>query len=377
VVVPAIVNNFLVQFRCKSSIIVTINLSFVLSNFKIKILTEGDYLHLHDILNKPQKIAITMHKSPDGDAVGSALGLFHYLKLIGQQDVTIVAPDPYPNFLNWLPGSDEIMVYTEQEEEAKSALKKAEYIFSLDYNNLKRTGDLTDILVDSDACFIMVDHHQEPDEFAEFVLSKTSASSTAELIYELIKNLEFDQKLTLNSAQALYTGILTDTGGFRFNSTSAITHRIAAEFIELGLKPHVVYDRVFDQNKLSKLRLMGYVLNDKLKVVEENAAYFALSQDELRAYDYQKGDTEGLVNYGLSIKGVVFSTFMRESREGFIKISFRSKGDFDVNKFAREHFEGGGHINAAGGKSDLSLQETIDKLEALIKEVKLELSQNA
>ncbi|MDR9398070.1 MAG: bifunctional oligoribonuclease/PAP phosphatase NrnA [Salibacter sp.] len=340
-------------------------------------MTEGDYLHLHDILNKPQKIAITMHKSPDGDAVGSALGLFHYLKLIGQQDVTIVAPDPYPNFLNWLPGSDEIMVYTEQEEEAKSALKRAEYIFSLDYNNLNRTGDLTDILVDSDACFIMVDHHQEPDEFAEFVLSKTSASSTAELIYELIKNLEFDQKLTLNSAQALYTGILTDTGGFRFNSTSAITHRIAAEFIELGLKPHVVYDRVFDQNKLSKLRLMGYVLNDKLKVVEENAAYFALSQDELRAYDYQKGDTEGLVNYGLSIKGVVFSTFMRESSEGFIKISFRSKGDFDVNKFAREHFEGGGHINAAGGKSDLSLQETIDKLEALIKEVKLELSQNA
>ncbi|WP_223274620.1 DHH family phosphoesterase [Salibacter halophilus] len=340
-------------------------------------MTEGDYLHLHDILNKPQKIAITMHKSPDGDAVGSALGLFHYLKLIGQQEVTIVAPDPYPNFLNWLPGSDEIMVYTEQEEEAKSALKKAEYIFSLDYNNLKRTGDLTEILEDSDACFIMVDHHQEPDEFAEFVLSKTSASSTAELIYELIKNLEFDQKLTLNSAQALYTGILTDTGGFRFNSTSAKTHRIAAEFIDIGLKPHVVYDRVFDQNKLSKLKLMGYVLNDKLKLVEENAAYFALSQDELNAYDYQKGDTEGLVNYGLSIKGVVFSTFMRESSEGFIKLSFRSKGDFDVNKFAREHFEGGGHINAAGGKSDLSLQETIDKLEALIKEVKLELSQNA
>lgn len=330
-------------------------------------MTESDYLQLHDSFNGDTRIVITAHKSPDGDAVGSALGLYHYLKVIGQEDVCVVLPDEIPQYLKWLPGARHILTHEKNAEETEAKIANADFIFCLDYNSLSRIGALQKPVKNSSACIINIDHHQEPEDFADYVLLDSKASSTAELVYEFLDKLSFDEKLPLEAGQCLYTGIVTDTGSFRYSSTRAQTLEIAARLMRSGVKPAMIYDKSFDQNKLSKLKLTGFVLNEKLELWPDyNTAVITLTKEELEKYEYEKGDTEGLVNYGLSVENIVLAVFIKESNEGFFKMSFRSKGNVDVNEIARKHFEGGGHINAAGGKSNVALEETLRKLRNIL-----------
>lgn len=326
-----------------------------------------DYQNIREILTTPKKILITTHRSPDGDAIGSSLGLALVLRQLNHS-VSVVVPDEYPKFLKWLAGTDLIHVFENNAVLARQLANDADVIFSLDYNALNRIGDFADAVLNAEATKILIDHHQQPEDFPDFLLSDTSASSTAELVYEFLDQLAFTQYINQSVAEALYTGILTDTGSFRFNSTSAKTHRITAELIETGMQIDQVYDKIFDTNRFQRIQLMGYTLSEKLTLIENQpVAYISLSNEELDRFEFERGDTEGLVNYGLSIEGIKMAAFFRESKESdYIRISFRSKGNTDVNQFARKHFNGGGHVNAAGGRSDLSLKETIEKFESII-----------
>jgi len=328
-----------------------------------------DYPAVSKLLATPRRIVITTHRSPDGDAIGSSLGLYHYLVKGGHQ-VQVVTPNNYPKFLQWLPGNDTVTEYESNSEVAAKMVGDAEIVFCLDYNALHRTDKLGPVIGASTALKVLIDHHQQPDDFPDFSLSDTSASSTAQLIYDFIEGLGGLDLVDKNVAECLYTGLLTDTGSFRFPSTSPRTHEIVAGLMRKGLEVDQVYNRIFDTNSLNKLQLLGYSLSEKLTVYKEyNTAIIGLSYKELQRFNFQKGDTEGLVNYGLSIEGVVFAVLVQEVK-GLVKMSLRSKGDFDVNQMARAHFNGGGHKNAAGGLSDVSFDKTLEKLAALLPQYK-------
>jgi phosphoesterase RecJ-like protein len=316
-------------------------------------------------LSKPKHIVIVTHWSPDGDAMGSSLGLYNYL-IKKKHKVTVITPNDYPAFLFWLPGNKNVINFSIKASAAKTAVKKAEIIFCLDFNSLKRINALGDEVGKSKALKCMIDHHLQPDNFADFMLHDIQACSTCELIYDFIELMGDKKLIDKNISNCLYTGIMTDTGSFRFPSTKSKTHRIIADLIDAGAQNSEIHNRIYDGNTEGKIRLLGYCLAEKLTVFKEyGTAFFSLSSDELQHFNYKKGDTEGIVNYALSIEGIYFSAFFVE-RDGEIKTSFRSKGDFDVNLFARQHFNGGGHANAAGGMSDLSLDETIIKFVALL-----------
>ena len=325
-------------------------------------------------LAKAENIVIVPHKGPDGDAIGSTLGLMHFLKNKGHK-ATVIAPNDYPHFLKWLPGNDEVIIYEAEKERSDKLIAEAEMVFTLDFNDLSRSGLMYDSLVASEAVFVMIDHHQEPADYAHYTYSNSEMSSTCEMVYRFIDKLRASKKITPEIATCLYTGIMTDTGSFRFNSTSSDTHRVIADLIDKGAKNAQIHNNVFDTNSENKLQLLGTALQN-LKVNKDlRTAYISLSQEELDKNNFQKGDTEGFVNYGLSLDGIIFAViFIEKENEDLIKISFRSKGDFDVNKFARAHFEGGGHINAAGGKSNLSMNDTIVKFNKILPEYKEELS---
>ncbi len=324
---------------------------------------------IQELLKTPQKILITTHKSPDGDAIGSSLGLAGVLKQLGHS-VNVVVPDAYPKFLAWMEGIEMIHVFEDDAKAANELASEAHVIFCLDYNTFGRIGDYAPAIEKANAIKLLIDHHQQPDDFPNYLKSDTLASSTCELVYDFIEEIEAQQYINKGIAECLYSGIVTDTGSFRFSSTSPKTMRIAAGLMEKGVEVDQLYIKLFDNNRLDRLRLMGYTLSEKLKLKKEfNTAYISLSVDELDRFNFERGDTEGLVNYGLSIEGVKFAAFFRESKDSdYIRISFRSKGTFNVNEFARAHFNGGGHINAAGGRSDLSLQDTIIKFEALLED---------
>ena len=312
------------------------------------------------LLSKPKEIVIVTHWSPDGDAMGSSLGLYNYL--IGKKyKVQVITPNDYPSFLNWLPGNKKVIDFSVNSKSAVSKVAKADFIFCLDFNSLKRIDLLGQEVAKSKAPNMIIDHHLQPEDFASFMLHTVQASSTCELIYDFIELMGDKKKLTKEVAACLYTGIMTDTGSFRYPSTTAKTHRVVAELIQAGAENGNIHRLVYDNNTENRLKLLGHCLGGKLHVLNEyGVAYFALTQQDLDEFNYQKGDTEGIVNYPLSIKTVQFSAFFVE-RDGIIKISFRSKGKFDVNKFARDHFNGGGHANAAGGMSKQSLTDTIAK----------------
>lgn len=325
-------------------------------------------------LAKAEDIVIVPHKGPDGDAIGSSLGLSHFLKNKGHQ-VHVIAPNDYPHFLKWMPGSDEVIIYENETERSEDLIKNADIIFTLDFNHISRSGLMAESLENSKAVFVMIDHHQEPSDYADYTYSDATMSSTCEMVYRFIDKLRASKKITPEIATCLYAGIMTDTGSFRFSSTSAETHRIIANLIDHGAVNHEIHNNIFDTNSTNKLQLLGTALQN-LRVNEQyRTAYISLSQEELDKHQFQKGDTEGFVNYGLSLDGVVFAViFIEKANEGIIKISFRSKGDFNVNKFARAHFSGGGHNNAAGGKSELSLNDTIVKFNKILPEYKEQLS---
>ncbi len=317
-------------------------------------------------LAKAENIVIVPHKGPDGDAMGSSLGLMHFLRDKGHK-ATVIAPNDYPHFLKWLPGNDEVIIYENDKSKADELIAEAEIVFTLDFNHLNRCGSMQDSLLASDAVFVMIDHHQEPSDYADYTYSDSRMSSTCEMVYKFIDKLRANKKITPEIATCLYTGIMTDTGSFRFSSTSSDTHRTIADLIDKGAHNDQIHNNIYDTNSENKLQLLGTALQN-LKVNKElKTAYISLSQEELDRHNFQKGDTEGFVNYGLALEGIVFAViFIEKENENLIKMSFRSKGDFDVNKFARTHFEGGGHINAAGGKSNLSLNDTIVKFNEIL-----------
>lgn len=333
-----------------------------------------DISTVRSLLSKAQNIVVVPHKNPDGDAIGSCLGLYHFLKQKGLQ-VQVVTPNDYPRFLKWMPGNDTILNFEKENSQAVEALQKADLIFTLDFNHFSRTGQMENTLKVSKADFIMIDHHQEPSGYARVTYSDVSMSSTCEMVYNFIEKIDHTAAITKDMATCLYTGIMTDTGSFKFSSTTSRTHRVVADLIDKGADNMLIHQRVFDTNSASRLHLLGVALKNMVILEEFHTAYTTLSQNELDAHDYKKGDTEGFVNYGLTIEGIKFAVIFIENREEeIIKISFRSVGSFSVNEFARTHFGGGGHTNAAGGKSELSMDETVSRFMALLPKYKKQLA---
>ncbi len=336
-------------------------------------MNNADIATVKSLLAKPQKIVIIPHKNPDGDAIGSSLALAHFLKGLGQ-DTFVVAPNDYPKFLKWMPSDKLIYNFEYQNSQSKRLLKEATLIFTLDFNHFSRTGQLAPLLEESNADFIMIDHHQQPDDYAKVTYSDVSMSSTCEMVYNFIEALGGLSEISKEIATCLYTGIMTDTGSFKYYSTTSRTHRVVADLIDKGAKNMSIHQQVFDANSPSRLHLLGVALSN-LKILDTyNTAYITLSQEELDKHGYSKGDTEGFVNYGLTLEGINFAViFIENKEEGIIKISFRSAGDFSVNDFARNHFNGGGHTNAAGGRSDVSITETTAYFESLLENYKAQL----
>jgi phosphoesterase RecJ-like protein len=317
------------------------------------------------LIKKSNHIVIVTHWSPDGDAMGSSLALCNYLTKLKKKAVVVV-PNDYPEFLYWLPGNNKVLNFQDSEAKVKKLLSQADAIFTLDFNSFKRLEKLGELVEVSKAPKALIDHHQQPDNYADYVFHDVKASSTCELVYDLIVGMGDKKLIDKKIASCLYTGLMTDTGSFRFPSVTANTHKILGELMERGVVPHEVHSAVYDTYSVERMKLLGYALTEKMVVLAgKQLAYFTLSQKELDRFSYRKGDTEGLVNYPFSIKGIVFSVLFTEM-DGKIKISFRSKGKFDVNAFARRYLNGGGHINAAGGKSDTTLEATVTKFLALV-----------
>jgi bifunctional oligoribonuclease and PAP phosphatase NrnA len=334
-------------------------------------MNEKDIQAIQQLLATPKKIAVIPHRSPDGDAMGSTLGLYHFLIQLNHQ-VVVIAPNDFPEFLAWLPGADKVLIYENDKITTTKILQEVELIFTLDFNALHRTGEMEHVLSKLSIPMIMVDHHQAPDSYATVTYSDTRFGSTCEMIYNLIGFLNQKSLINKTIATCLYTGIMTDSGMFRYPKTTGTTHRIVAEFIDLGIDNTEIPNLIFDNNSFDRLRLLGRALQNMRVLPQYKTAYTSLSQKELDEFNYVKGDTEGIVNYGLTIKGIIFAIILIEHKdENIIKISFRSQDNFDVNQFAREHFNGGGHINAAGGKSNDTLENTIKKLEELISKIKI------
>ncbi|RRO13433.1 DHH family phosphoesterase [Flavobacteriaceae bacterium 14752] len=330
---------------------------------------------LHTLIQSPKNSVVIGHKNPDGDAVGSCMAWGLFLKQLNHQ-VEVIMPNAYPEFLNWVPNQEQILIYSDEKQSAQKAIQNADLIFTLDFNHLSRVGEeLQKDLETVDQPFVMIDHHQEPDTYAEVTISHPEYGSTAELVFECIDRLKATDLIDRDIASCLYLGIMTDTGSFKFPSTTARTHQIAAELIEKGAVAHQIQQQTFDANSHSRLKLLGQAMQNLEYLEDFGVAYIHLSQKELDDNHFRKGDTEGFVNYGLSIKNVVLAAIFKEdAQQKIIKISFRSKGNFDVNQFARQHFEGGGHKNAAGGKSELSLDATIKKFVSLLPDYKTELN---
>ena len=309
-------------------------------------------------LDKPATVVIIPHKNPDGDAMGSCLAWKGMLNQLGHS-TSVIAPNDYPTFLHWLPGHDGVLIYENDQELADKLIAGADMVFTLDFNTLKRIDQMGARVAESAAKKVMIDHHQEPDDYADIMFSNPAIGSTCEFVFQIIDAMGLAKHINQNIASCLYTGIVTDTGSFRFPSVTSATHRAVATLIDAGANHSEIHEKIKDNARPDRLKLLGIALKNMVFISEYKTAYITISQDELDACNYQKGDTEGFVNYGLSVAGIEMAVLMTESiKEEMIKISFRSKGDLAVNLFAKTYFEGGGHINAAGGKSDKSLRET-------------------
>lgn len=307
-------------------------------------MTQNQIKEIKALLAEPTSIAIIPHRNPDGDAIGSSLALFHYLKSKGHE-VTVVAPNDFPHFLKWMPGNEFIRFFDKQNKQSKRVLSKASIVFLLDFNALHRIGeDMQKTAEKFEGDFVMIDHHQQPDtSITELIYSDTSICSTSQMIYHFLEMLDDEDTITSDMATCMYTGIMTDTGSFRFPSTTSTTHRIIANLIDFGANNAQIHNNIYDTNSFNRLQLLGRALSN-LKVESDcRTAYITLSQSELNSFNFKKGDTEGVVNYALSLENIVFAAiFIEDEEQKIIKISFRSKGVFSVNQFARNHFNGGG-----------------------------------
>ena len=326
------------------------------------------------LLSQPHKVVITTHQKPDGDAMGSSLGLYNFLLQFGHT-VTVISPTNWASFLNWMPGTKNVLDYERQTEEADKAIAAAEWIFCLDFNTLGRTKRMEEKLVAAKGQRILIDHHQEPQvEMFAYGESDTTKSSTCEMVYDFIVASGQDDKINATVAECLYAGVMTDTGSFRFPLTSANVHKMVAHLKEKGLDHGPVHEALYDNFLENRFRFLGNVLLNRMEVFYEyNTALIAIPQADLIKYNIKTGDTEGLVNYPLSIQGIKLAAIIIDRGEER-KSSFRSKGGFDVNTFARKYFNGGGHFNAAGGQNKESLEEVTAMFIKAIKENKDQLS---
>jgi bifunctional oligoribonuclease and PAP phosphatase NrnA len=333
----------------------------------------SDFKQLKNIIEQASSILITTHTNPDGDAIGSSLGMCHFLKALGKQDVKVMVPNDYPAFLKWLEGTKEVINFEHHPEIAKKAIESADLIFCLDYNDISRTDKPAEHLLNSKATKVLIDHHPYPKDQFDFAFSSTETSSTAELVFDFIGQTHGHQFLNRNIAEGLYVGIMTDTGSFSYMCNYAKTYNAVAMLVGQGIVPQKLHSLVYDTYSEGRLRLLGFCLSERLRVFKDyHTAYIYLSEKDLKRFNYRAGDIEGIVNYPLSIKDIKFAVLFRE-KNGTVRMSLRSKGSFAVNKIASEHFKGGGHKNAAGADSDLSLEQTLKKFEKLLELYKEEL----
>ena len=330
---------------------------------------------LKEFLAEPKHIVITTHPKPDGDAMGSSLGLYNYLILNGHQ-VNVITPTDYPTFLQWLPSNSDVIIYTEKPEQSQQLVASADLIFCLDFNSLVRIYELGNYVRESKAKKVLIDHHLEPEGFEDYTLWTTSACATAQLVYEFIVNVMGDRHL-LNKdiASCLYTGIMTDTGSFRYRSTTSNVHRIVADLIDCGADNTLIHQLVYDDFSETRLRFLGHCLLNKLEVLDEyNSAIIVITKQELEEYKISTGDTEGIVNYALSITGIRLAILIIE-RQDVVKLSIRSTGDFPANEICKKYFNGGGHRNAAGGFSNEKIEAVREKFNLILPEYKSQLIQ--
>jgi phosphoesterase RecJ-like protein len=319
-------------------------------------------------LKKPNRIVITTHHKPDADALGSSLGIANYLIKKGHS-VQVITPSDYPEFLFWMKGNEDVLVYSDETATlVEEFIEKAEVIITLDFSVLKRINEMGEMVRAAKAFKVNIDHHLDPEDFADYRLWNTKAASTCELCYQLI--VEFGDKDLIDKdiAECLYAGIMTDTGGFRHQNTTKNVHEVVAQLIDIGADNAKVAKNIYDRNSLNRLRFIGFALSEKLEILPEyHTAYFAITNDELNRFESKTGDTEGLVNYALSLEGIVLAVLFKDSGDG-IKISFRSTGAFPANEIASTYFNGGGHRNAAGGKTEWTLEETVEKFKTVLKD---------
>ena len=322
-----------------------------------------DLIHKTKIeIENAENIVIITHVGPDGDAMGASLGLWHFLMTI-EKVPQVIVPTPFPNFLAWMPGADKTLVYKFDKEKADEYIQKADLIFVLDFNSTSRMDKMAEAVLASKARKVMIDHHLQPENFTNIIISYPEISSTSELIFRLICRMGHFSDINLGCAECIYTGMMTDTGGFTYNSNHEEIYSIIYELIKLGVDKDDIYRKVYNTFSADRMRLMGYCLYKKMKIYPEyQAALITLTQRELHKFKYDNGDAEGFVNIPLSIEGINFSVFMRED-PGKIKVSLRSQGSFPTNKFASEIFGGGGHLNASGGESYTTLDEAVRKFE--------------
>lgn len=316
-----------------------------------------------------QSIVIVTHTNPDGDAIGSCLSLYGCLTAAGYKHVSVLIPNHDPGFLHWMPWHDQIITASSSPNMAIDLIQQASKIFCLDFNHLNRTDQLEHLIRDALAEKILIDHHPQPGNDFHLYLTDTGVSSTAEMIYELLVALEFEQYIGQSVAECIYTGIVTDTGSFSYGINNPRTFEIISELIKTGINGEGIHRLIYSTYSESRIRLLGYCLSEKLVVIaDKRTAYISLTRKELQKYHHKVGDTEGIVNYALSIQGIDLAALFTENKD-HIKISFRSSGKLDVNEFARIHFHGGGHKNASGGKSFIGMNETLKRFELLVKEI--------
>jgi len=324
----------------------------------------SDISPVKELIDKAEKIVIIIHTNPDGDALGAGLAVYHFLKQQNKETI-LISPNQFPLFLSWMPGSEDILVYERHINKAKQCIEESDLIFCLDFNAVNRVDKATESLKNAKAKKILIDHHLYPDAF-DYSFSETNTSSTSELIFEFFLALNGKQYLNKAIAECLYVGIVTDTGSFSYACNYEKTYLIIAELYKLGINGEQIHRKVYDTYSENRMRLLGFSLSEKLKVLPQfHAAYIVLTKEELKRFNYQIGDTEGVVNFALAIDGISLAALFME-RSDHTKVSFRSKGNFSVDQVARDHFEGGGHRNAAGGNLKVSLEDAIKIFEELL-----------
>ena len=327
----------------------------------------NNFKELQKELSSPKKIVITTHLRPDADALGSSLAVCQFLIKQGHE-VQVITPTDYPDFLRWMPYEKNVSIYLNDIKKNNLIINRADFIICLDFSGKNRIGEeMANVVFSSSSKKILIDHHLEAERFAEYELWVDTASSTCELVYDFLKMFNVSGGIDASIGECIYAGMMTDTGSFRYPSTSKHVHLIIADLMDLGVVHSKIHQLIYDNNTESRLRLLGFALSEKMTIIDEfHTAFIALSKEELTRFEAKAGDTEGVVNYALSLQGVVFAALIKES-DDMIKMSFRSKGDFPANEFAKELFNGGGHKNAAGGRSDSSFEETIERFKEGLK----------